>query len=119
MKSRKGISIIILVITIVVLLILSTATINVIDHYEIYDETKKITDETKNQQVISAIKLEIRQYRLDKQLEDEYEISINELNNIIKQYGTIQTIEGQQFLVNEEKGYNIKLVDIDPIFRTN
>ncbi len=119
MRNRKGISIIVLVITIVVLLILASTTMYITDHYDIYNETKNTTDDLKREQVVSAIKLEIRQYRLDKQLEDEYEISIEEINNIVKKYGVIQNVDGQNYLVNEEQGYSIKLIDIDPIFQNN
>ena len=119
MNNKKGISLIILVITILVLIILSAATIAAMKNEDFSTETKNAVKDTMAQQVITAIKLEIRQYRLDKELQNIYEITEQEIINIIQKYGTIQTIEGEQCLVNEQEEYQIKLGDIDPIFNNN
>lgn len=117
MNKRKGISIIILVVTIIILIILSAATISIVTDEDLIDETEQVVTDLELQQVITAIKTEIRQYRLDKELEGQYEISNQEIIDIIGKYGSIQNVNGEQFLVNNDGKYKIKLSEIDPIFK--
>lgn len=119
MNNKKGISLVILVITVLVLIILSATVITLVTDEDFSTEAKNAVKDATAEQVITAIKLEIRQYRLDKELENIYEITEQEIINIIQKYGTIQTIEGEQCLVNEQEEYQIKLGDIDPIFNNN
>ena len=119
MNNRKGISLVILIITILVLIILSATAISLVTDEDFITESEKAVKDAEVQQVITAIKLEIRQYRLDKELENIYEITEQEIINIIQGYGTIQNIDGKQYLINEQENYQIKLADIDPIFNNN
>ena len=85
-KNQKAITLITLVVTIGILLILSAVTISTIKKDGIIDQAQNVTDRVEVQSLIDEIKMDI----LRKQTIENKEITEEELNGILSQYGTVK-----------------------------
>ena len=111
-KVNKGITLIALVITIIVLLILAGVTLSIITGKNgILNNSIQAKENTRKSEIINSAKIDI----LKKQkLKRKYELSEDELNNILIKYGTVTVGATDIFdgtLITEEE-YQIPVKDI-------
>lgn len=112
MHNHKGITLVSLVVTVVILIILTGITINmVVGNNNLINASKTKSEEAQRKVLVETIRIEL----LDKQREVlGRELTKQEIENILKKYGTINyeedgtTIKG----VTTSDNYEIAIQDI-------
>ena len=109
-RKEKGITLVVLVITIIILLILAGISIQAINNTGLFDKA----NEAKKQSDIANIKEQIQLEIYAKQAENTGEITEHELKTILEKYGTINYEEDETTIkgITTKKGYEILLEDI-------
>ena len=110
LKREHGITLVVLVITIIILLILAGISIQAITNTGLFNKA----NEAKKQSDIANIKEQIQLEIYAKQAENTGEMTENELKTILEKYGTINYEEDETTIkgITTKKGYEILLEDI-------
>jgi len=110
LKREHGITLVVLVITIIILLILAGISIQAITNTGLFNKA----NEAKKQSEIANIKEQIQLEIYAKQAENTGEMTENELKTILEKYGTINYEEDETTIkgITTKKGYEILLEDI-------
>ena len=110
LKREHGITLVVLVITIIILLILAGISIQTITNTGLFNKA----NEAKKQSDIANIKEQIQLEIYAKQAENTGEMTENELKTILEKYGTINYEEDETTIkgITTKKGYEILLEDI-------
>ncbi len=111
-KRQEGITLVVLIITIIVMLILAGVTIGQIsDHKGIINQTRQTTKNAQRESIVEKIKADIYTEKTKK----GREITEEEFKSIIKQYGKVtddENDEGKIILTTDDGGYKIEQSEI-------
>lgn len=107
-KTNKAITLVALIITIVVLLILATVTIKQASGEKIVEQAKNAEENTETEIIKKQIKKDI----LSLQATKNTEITADDINEILNNYGTVTDEEGKKLLKTSDNKYTIDVTDI-------